>query len=150
VVDVVLLFPLTFLVGGLIIAAMAMSHRARLRELAYRERIAMIERGLTPAPETDPARFEQTLERWVSSDAFARAAGHRHRTFGVMLIGLGFGLMLLIGVTAGFANGMGIGGAVVCLGVAFLVNGILEARAAPSAPRRPSGARAPDSLNPEP
>jgi hypothetical protein len=138
VVDLFVLFPLTFLIGGLIIAAMALNHRARLRELAYRERIAMIERGLAPAPETDPARFERAFDTWVSPETFGRPAGQRHRTFGIMLLGLGGGLMMLIGFTAeSLPAGFGVGGGVACLGIAFLVNGILEGRADPGDRRVP-------------
>ena len=35
--------------------------KGRVRELEIRERIAMIERGMVPPPEADPAGFERSL-----------------------------------------------------------------------------------------
>ena len=45
--------------AGLVMVTMSMRSRERLRELAIRERIAMIEKGLVPSPESDPAHMRR-------------------------------------------------------------------------------------------
>ena len=50
---------------GLMVAAMM--NRRRFREMEHQERLAMIERGLVPSPESDPAGFEAKT-RAVSAD----------------------------------------------------------------------------------
>jgi hypothetical protein len=49
-------------IGGMINGIVAATAKARVRELEIRERIAMIERGLVPSPETDPKGFEQRMQ----------------------------------------------------------------------------------------
>ena len=125
--DVVLMIVFSSIVlGGFVLVAMTLSARQRMRELAMRERIAMIEKGLVPAPEVDPLRFERlvsTQSRPVSS------RGARYRSAGVMLIGLGLGLLLLIAVAADSPDvGFGVGGGLAVLGAAVYFNGVLLAR----------------------
>jgi len=55
---VVLLGSLGILAGVLVIW-MAMQSRRQIREMEHRERLAMIERGLVPAPGSDPAGFDR-------------------------------------------------------------------------------------------
>jgi hypothetical protein len=116
--------------------------RGRLRELAHKERLAMIERGLAPPPEVDPARFEQAMgQRPWDAEVARRAA--RYRRMGVIIIGLGAGLFMLIGFAAEApAAAFGVGGALVALGIALYVNSHLEMRDIPptsaSIDRRPS------------
>jgi hypothetical protein len=124
----VMAIPLVAIIGGLINAGLALHHRARLKELALRERIAMIEKGITPPPEVDPAAFDASWdERQVRPGVETTHA--KYRTAGVILTGVGLGLMLLISLTADdMAIGIGVGGGIVILGLAFLVNSILSAR----------------------
>ncbi len=49
------------LLAGLAVIWMAMQSRRQVREMEHRERLAMIERGLVPSPELDPAAFEAHL-----------------------------------------------------------------------------------------
>ena len=131
-----LLLNAIFIVGGVVVIVLAMSQRARRLEMQHRERLAMIERGMMPSPETDPARFEASLGRPSLS---------RYTTLGVAIVGIGIGLMLLIGVAGGAASaGVGIGGAIAVLGLAFIVNGYLRRGAHETAigstpPPRPPG-----------
>ena len=54
-----------------------------------------------------------------------------------MFIGLGVALTLIIGVTAGKPNvGLGLGGAIVALGAAMIVNAVLTGREADDSPGR--------------
>src|SRR5258706_7665081 len=98
--------------------------RSRVRELEIRERIAMIEKGLVPAPEADPRGFDRAMSRY---DRRPSAAGHRHRRAGVTLIGVGLAVMVLITFAGELPRqGLGIGGMFVMLGLAFVVNSLLE------------------------
>jgi hypothetical protein len=113
-----LLLNAIFIVGGVVVIVMAMSQRAKRLEMQHRERLAMIERGMVPSPETDPAHFEASL---------GRPAVSRYTTLGVAVVGVGVGVMLLIGVAGGAADaGVGVGGAIAVLGFAFIVNGYLR------------------------
>src|SRR5215510_16058007 len=105
---------------------------ARVRELEVRERIAMIERGLVPPPEKDPNGFDRAMNRYEQARAFRdrvrddddwdwrpRRSPGRYRSAGVTLMGVGFGLMLLLAFSAGEPNaGLGVGGFLVVIGLA--------------------------------
>jgi hypothetical protein len=118
---VAVILPTVVIAGGILVVLMAMYQRGKTLEMQHRERLAMIERGLTPPLESAPG--------YVEIEAVRRqpAAPHRYTTLGVALISLGLGLMLIIGF-AGAAPGpaIGVGGAVALLGVAFIVNGYLQ------------------------
>jgi hypothetical protein len=112
--------------GGFVLIAMTLASRQRLRELAVKERIAMIEKGLVPSPELDPARFERLVG---APRRPANSRSMRYRSAGVVLIGLGLALMVLLVFAAGVAAvGIGIGGGFAVLGAAVYFNGVLLAR----------------------
>ena len=114
------------IIGGIIAGIVSMIAKGRVRELEIRERIAMIERGLVPPPEADPAGFERSL-RSVESIQY-RHSGHRHRTAGIVVMSVGFGLMLLIAFTSGEVNvGIGVGGFLVILGLGFFLISLMGA-----------------------
>lgn len=119
---VAVLIPVVAIIGGFSIALFAMYQRGKARELRYRERMAMIERGMVPAA-PEAALHEGALGRTPAADRVHRT---RHASAGVVIAAIGFGLMLLIGF-AGDEPGaaIGVGGAVVLLGIAFIVNGFL-------------------------
>jgi hypothetical protein len=109
--------------GGFCLVAYAFAARQRLRELAIRERIALIERGLVPAPETDPARFERLVG---PARGRVNASAQRYRSAGVMLMGLGAAMLILLAFAGGAPEiGFGIGGGLAALGAAVFFNGIL-------------------------
>jgi hypothetical protein len=112
-----------FIAGGVLIIVMAMYHRMKTQEMQHRERLAMIERGLAPGPERNPAAF----------DSWQPRQGHPASTsVGVVIVALGLGLMLLIGVTATSPEvGIGVGGSIMVVGAAFIVNGELKRRSQP-------------------
>jgi hypothetical protein len=101
--------------------------RSRIRELEIRERIAMIEKGMLPSPEADPRGFDRAMGRYDSGSDPRRVGHYRHRRAGVTLVAVGLGLMLMIGI-AGQApeSAIGVGGFIVLLGIAFIVNSILD------------------------
>ena len=144
---VLILFLLMTIVAGVALMITAMNNRRQIRELEHRERLAMIERGVMPSPETNPAAFEAAAG-FSQPDKDEVARQQRYRTAGVMLIGFGFGLIFVIGAAAGAPEvGWGIGGAWISLGAASLLNYWLMSR------RREADSRAhwsPPSRRPEP
>lgn len=119
------MLPVILLVGGIGVSLFALHGRQRLRELAVQERIALIEKGLVPSPEKDPAGFESALApRPISAKAL------RYRSAGLMLTGLGVALTtLLVFVMPYAAKGIavGVGGAITVVGLTILGNGLLLA-----------------------
>ena len=108
---------ITFAGVGLLF--MAMSNRRALREMEHRERLAMIQKGLIPAPEADPFGFEAatTPMEWGSPRS------ERWRSAGIFAIGIGLALMMLLSFTVGDPSiGIGVGGAFAVLGLTLLFN----------------------------
>jgi len=134
------LIPICAIIGAFAYSIVRAVSYARVRELEVRERIAMIERGLVPPPEKDPGGFDRAMDRYdrvreVSERSGRRSPG-RYRSAGVTLMGVGFGLMLLIGVAGDNASaGIGVGGFIVLIGVAFFINSLLVRYDPPPPPR---------------
>jgi hypothetical protein len=129
-----ILIPIVAIVGAFTYSIVRAIANARVRELEVRERIAMIERGLVPPPEKDPTGFDRAMSRYdryrSDDDALlGRRSPGRYRTGGVTLIGVGFGLMLLIGVAGdNMSSAIGVGGFLVVMGLAFVVNSLIGER----------------------
>jgi hypothetical protein len=144
-----IVIPLVTIIGGCLLVGLAIYRYTRLKELAYRERLAMIEKGLVPGS-LDPAGSDR-VKQLASVSRHER--GMRMRTLGVVLLGVGLGLAVLISFAGEDpASGVGVGGGIAVLGLAFLVNGILTSRSSMSpgypvsqAPERESQDRAPFS-----
>lgn len=117
--------------GGMLLIGYALAGRQRMRELVMRERIALIERGLAPAPEVDPARFDALVRPPAEPPHMVvkmRPAGRgtRYRSAGVLIMGFGAALFLLLTFTTGLPElAFGIGGGFAILGAALFVNGIM-------------------------
>ena len=123
-----IIFLVMTILAGVALMMTAMNNRRKIRELEHRERLAMIERGVAPAPETNPAAFEAAVGFHEPSKEETQRS-QRYRTAGVMLIGFGFGLIFVIGAAAGNPEvGWGIGGAWISLGAASLLNYWLMSR----------------------
>jgi hypothetical protein len=106
--------------AGVAVLWLAMSNRRALREMEHRERIALIQAGIVPAPEADPLAFETQFE---PSSTLSRK--DRWRTAGTLTVGLGMALLVLLSFTGNGDIGFAVGGAFVVLGLSFLVNGTL-------------------------
>jgi hypothetical protein len=112
------ILPMMALGGGILMALLAMWRQTAMQEMRHRERLAMIERGLMPPPELDPAAFEASLQRRAPS---------RFTSFGIAVVAVGLGLMLIIGFAGGAPGpAVGVGGAITLLGVAFIITGQLH------------------------
>jgi len=120
-----ILIPVVAIIGGISVAIASIISNARLREARIRERIAMIEKGLVPPPEIDPAGFDRAM---VRHDRPGYGGPRRAlRRAGVVVMSVGFGLVLLISVAGGSVRtGIGVGGFLVIVGLAFLINSALE------------------------
>ena len=69
--------PIVAIVGGIALAIIKTMGKMRIRELQIRERIAMIEKGLVPPPEMDPAGFDRAMNQHERNDWTSRAPRHR-------------------------------------------------------------------------
>jgi hypothetical protein len=137
------LIPIVSIIGAFTYAVVQTLARARVRELEVRERIAMIERGLVPPPEVDPRGFDRAMDRY---DRHRDRSPVRHRRAGITLMGVGFGLMLLIGVAGdSMSSGVGVGGFLVIVGLAFFINSRFERD---SEPYPPASRPAPSPITP--
>jgi hypothetical protein len=151
--EVILILITMLILAGVSVLWLAMWNRRKLREMEHRERLAMIQHGLLPPPETDPYEFD--LRAGIEPEP-EPSGPSRWRTGGVFLVGLGLALMTLLTVAAGEPSvGIGIGGAFAVLGAVFLFNSLLPSSGRRSSwpprvpPRRPDRARhAPQSQPP--
>jgi hypothetical protein len=145
--EVLLVLTILLIVSAVLVLLMAMHGRRRSQEMLHLERLAMIERGLMPAPEADPELFEQKSGFEPAQES---RSAQRWRTAGISMIGFGLALIFLIGIASGAPGvGIGIGGAFAMVGGAFLVNSRLlggsEVR-----PVRPVTRQAPRRPDPPP
>ena len=121
------LIPVTAIIGAFVYVIIKTLAQSRVRELEIRERIAMIERGMVPAPEVDPRGFDRAMSRLDRQDYVRHAGGGRHKRAGVTMMGVGFGLMVLIAFTSGEESiAIGVGGFLVVVGLAFFVNSFID------------------------
>jgi hypothetical protein len=146
----VFLIPIVSIIGSFTYVIVLTLSRARVRELEVRERIAMIERGMVPAPEVDPRGFDRAMNR-LERHEYRHGSG-RHQRAGVTLMGVGFGLMVLIGVAFDSPSaGFGVGGFLVIMGLAFFINSRFEqpAGSVPMPGSRPPSSAATSAAGPE-
>ena len=148
---VVLLFLTMLLLGGVVVLWIAMANRRALHEMQHRERLAMIQKGLIPAPEADPLGFEAAT---FGEDEPRSPRAERWRTAGMLTIGFGLATMVLMTFAADAPMAaLGIGGAFAILGGALLINGAQmskdddrRARIAASKQIRPAVPREPGAM----
>jgi len=123
------LFALVFTIGmfaGVFIIFLGMRQRSHQLEMIHRERMAMIERGqVPPGPVVGNPLSSSSYAPGLRSRA--GSSGTRSMTLGVVIVAVGLGLMTVISI-AGEAPqaGLGIGGAIAIIGIAFLVIGMIN------------------------
>jgi hypothetical protein len=117
----IFLVPVAVILGVFTIIGLGIVRSTKVREIRMRERIAMIERGLTPPPEVDPEAFDR------ATAASLTRARRRFVGAGIIVVGLGLAVGLIIGLAAEQMRvAMGVGGAVVVIGLALIANGALN------------------------
>lgn len=123
--DANVLIAVVFVSGmfaGVFLIFLAMRGRSEALERQHRERMAMIERGHIPLA-------EPPMSRGTS----------RSLSLGILIVGLGLALMMIISVASGAPDvGIGIGGAIVIIGAAFIVRSLVVRPEPPSTPPRMS------------
>jgi hypothetical protein len=119
---------LVAMASGVLIVVLGLRQRAHQLELAHRERMAMIDRGLVPSPERNPGHAAwagQQGPQHVSTRADGgpmASAVHRSMTLGIVIVAIGLGFMSIIGVAARTPDvALGIGGAITIVGIAFII-----------------------------
>jgi hypothetical protein len=106
--------------AGVFLIFLAMRGRSEALERLHRERMAMIERGHIPLAEPQVSR-----------------ASNRSLSLGIIVVGLGLALMVIISVAGGAPDsGIGIGGAIVIVGAAFIVRSLVVRPELPPQPPR--------------
>jgi peptidoglycan/LPS O-acetylase OafA/YrhL len=106
------------MLSGVFIIFLAMRQHSEVMERQHRERMAMIERGHIP-----------------QAEAKGRDRGSsRSLSLGIIVVGLGLALMTIISVAGGSPDaGIGVGGAIVIIGAAFIVRSLVVRPDAPAA-----------------
>lgn len=124
--------------GWALLTLYRMYQAGQARDRLHRERLAMIDKGLVPPPESDPRQFERMMD-WHPSSAGSRDRGSRSLRTGLLTIATGIGLALMNYLQAGDAldarRGLGVGALLAVIGIAFLVNAMFEARSRRSDPQ---------------
>ena len=106
--------PLVVSIGGLIIGALAVRSQARIKTLTHQERLAMIERGLTPPPTASlfdtigipgPAggSVDDLIKLKAAKQRLKDDPTHR-RDSAVRMLGFGSAAALLFWVAPGLAH----------------------------------------------
>ena len=110
------------MLSGVFIIFMAMRQHSEVMERQHRERMAMIERG--HVPQAEPKGRDRGSSRSLS--------------LGIIVVGLGLALMTIIGVAGGSPEaGVGVGGAIVIIGAAFIVRSLVVRPEPPPAAQTP-------------
>ncbi len=119
-----LMIPIVAIAGGFFLAGMGIYAGIRKREFEHRERLAMIEKGLTPpgAPPASPTAGSLPTHGDVWGYLHETRAA-RARRGGFILIAIGIGVGFLITMSDGHLGGeaIGIGGFLIILGAAIFL-----------------------------
>lgn len=117
---------MTAMASGVLIVVLGLRQRAHQLELGHRERMAMIDKGLVPSPEADPGHVVWTPpgrpHHPSGPSLHDISSSHRSMTLGIVIVAIGLGFMSIIGVAAQTPDvALGIGGAIMVVGLAFIV-----------------------------
>jgi hypothetical protein len=115
-----LVIPILAIAGWLLYAIVSVVMRSRVRELEVRERIAMIEKGLVPPPERDPAGFQRAMPPQGGVGGHAQYRAYKHRSAGITMIAVGAGLIVMM-----YPN-YRVGAFLIIVGVGFILSGLLD------------------------
>ena len=119
-----MLIPIVAIIGGFIIAGLGIYSQVRRREFEHRERLAMIEKGLTPPLSTGPETHQ--FERLNAILEMRASVEGRSRRGGFVVIGVGLAAAFFLWMTAHDPDAaLGIGGFLVILGLVIYVSSFL-------------------------
>ena len=77
--------------GGVVVIVSGMRHHGKVLEMAHRERLAMIERGLAPPPELSSSPYGPLAQQRRAARSTRMLSG------GIMTVGLGLGVAMVLG-----------------------------------------------------
>lgn len=113
------LFAVVFslvVLSGVFIVVMGLRQRSQQLEMRHKERMAMIERGMTPVAESV-----------AEMGGPVSGGSSRFMTLGILIVAFGLGLATVVSVAAEAPEaGLGIGGGIAILGAAFIVNSMVS------------------------
>jgi hypothetical protein len=112
--------PLIAVTGGIIVAIVKTVHQERQVELAQRERIAAIERGIDPAKLPPIRSGDDLLQGSASMRAHQQSQGLL--VGGIITLAIGIGLTILFTVTEEEGEAWAIGILPICIGLGLLVS----------------------------
>ena len=140
---IIIVFTVIASCGVLVILA-SLWLRSRVMEMAHRERLAMIERGLAPS-EIPPLTYQDPHVRRSARSGKLLSAG-------IVIVGLGLAIAFLIGFASREAEiAVGVGGAIAVLGVSLIVTAIVvRGGSGPKFDSPPSGLPRDDRSVPKP
>jgi len=122
--ELVALLFIIAMFSGVFIVYMGLRQRGQQLEMQHRERMAMIEKGSIPLSEPSARHY--------GGSALSNARSSRAMSGGIVVVGLGLALMIIISVAAESPEiGIGVGGAIVVLGGAFIALSMVTRSAAP-------------------
>jgi peptidoglycan/LPS O-acetylase OafA/YrhL len=109
-----------FIAGGVLVVVSGMRHRAKVLAMAHRERLAMIERGITPPADLLASGFGELEQR-------RRTRSTRLLSGGIMVVGLGLAIAMLLAFASREPEiAIGVGGAIVMIGLACIVTAYIS------------------------
>jgi hypothetical protein len=124
-----IMVPIVAIAGWALYGIVSVVMRSRIHELEVRERIAMIEKGMVPPPERDPAGFDRKMAMVASvagtASGYNQYRAYKHRTAGITMVAVGLGLMVMM------YPSFRVGGFLVVVGLGFIVIGLMERPAGP-------------------
>jgi hypothetical protein len=116
------LFAIVFslvVLSGVFIVVMGLRQRSQQLEMRHKERMAMIEKGMSPVPQLPPAVMAAIEVR--------SGAASRSLTLGIVIVAVGMGLATVVSIAGGSPEaGIGVGGGIAILGAAFIVNSLVN------------------------
>ena len=119
---IALVIPIVAIAGWLLYAIVAVVMRGRVRELEVRARIAMIEKGIVPPPERDPAEFDKAMgaTQPAAGSTYQQYRAYKLRSAGITMVAVGLGLWVMM------YPSFRVGGFLVVVGLGFIVTALFE------------------------
>ena len=130
--------PIVAIVGGITAGIVRTLGQQRLMEMAQRERIAAIERGLDPAklpPIAMGGGGDDLSSMYLSPYEYSRRRSQNLMTGGVITMSVGIGVMLFLYVVDGHNESWGVGIVPFTIGIGLLISSWLVRPTGTTTPR---------------
>jgi hypothetical protein len=121
--------PIVAIVGGIAVGVIRTLGQQRIVELAHRERIAAIERGIDPAKlppiPSSMGQADDVSAMYLSPNEYAKRRSMHLMTGGVITLFAGIGVGLFLYIVARDDNAWGVGIVPTAVGIGLLVSAAL-------------------------